>query len=183
MTADEDLEAELRALFAKLDPVPLVSMTPCLFTMPLDEGRAEWCRIDGGRPHRIHVSNHGVYRWNDRGELIPTPRHGTPAFEIFYRAHPDGQGDYRQESPPQAPHKPHSAETGPQAVQDRPGLFDRFWARWRSYDDLPALRRQTARVGYATGFALAFVGAFFALAAGITVISIAVAWALSGLAP
>lgn len=44
----------------------------------------ERCRVI--RPHHVHESAHGFYRWNDVGELVPTPHFSSPEFAALYEA-------------------------------------------------------------------------------------------------
>lgn len=44
--------------------------------------RIERCRVT--RPHAIHESAHGYYRWDDTGTLVPTPHWSTPEFAALY---------------------------------------------------------------------------------------------------
>jgi hypothetical protein len=158
---------------------------PCLFTMPLDsDGRVEWCRIDAGRPHHIHVSTSGVYRWDDNGTVVPTPHIASPAFDQLYRDDPEGQKPWQ---PTQGGQNLYNGGAGlyhpPEGVT---GLQAFVW-RWNAYATLPALQRRTRRAALAAGFstslivAVAFLSAV--ILAALVVLWVALSWMVAYLAP
>lgn len=177
-TPDDDL---MRRLAEIVDNAPDSRTTmrehaPCLFTMALDAGRVEWCRIDAGTPHRIHVSGHGIYRWNDDGTLLETPHVASAAFRKLYEDDPTGQTLYRPEDGPSRPNTSGVAMSDPP-----PGLvgFGLFRWRWNAYAALPVLYRRLRRVGLLVGFVLGLLITVAVLAAVVLAILVTVWFVLA----
>lgn len=176
--SDEEIIARLRDI---VDNSPYAhnqaaGHVPCLFTMSLDGQRVEWCRIDAGSPHRIHVSWAGYYRWDDNGILLETPHWASDDFCRLYADDPTGQTLYRPGDGPSSP------ATAPAATGRPPEHligFERFLWRWRAYNSLPTLQRRLRRLSLLTGFVVGLIVTVAIIAA--CVISVLVlAWLCVG---
>jgi len=67
----------------------------CLVPLQLHGGVFEPCTLRGA--HTIHVSEHGYYRWDDAGTLLPTPHFADPEFARLYEQDPRGQFEWKPE--------------------------------------------------------------------------------------